>query len=85
MIDARYFNFQGERINNCFQKRIVGIPVEDMKNAKTVIGIAADPEKGYAVVGALRTDIIDVPITDEQTAKALIKIKMQNNVKGVLG
>lgn len=84
-ICARYFNFQGELINNCFQKRIVGIPVEDLKNAKTVIGIAANPEKGYAVVGALRTDIIDILITDEQTAKALIKIKMQNSVKGVLG
>ncbi|HEX3044618.1 MAG TPA: sugar-binding domain-containing protein, partial [Bacillota bacterium] len=73
-ICARYFNFQGEFIDNCFQKRIVGISVEEMKNAKTVIGIAADPEKGYVVAGALGTDIIDILITDEQTAKAILKI-----------
>ena len=72
-ICARYFTIEGELISDAFSERIIGISVEDLKKSKTVIGIAADPQKSYSILGALRTGIIDILITDEQTAKAVVK------------
>jgi DNA-binding transcriptional regulator LsrR (DeoR family) len=72
-ICAHYYNIKGEFVQDAFSERIIGIPVKDLKRSKTVIGIAADPQKNYSVLGALRTGIIDILVTDEQTAKAIIK------------
>ncbi len=76
-ICARYFNIKGEFLNGGSNDRIIAIPVEDMNKAKTVIGIAAGIEKTYSILGALRTKTIDIFITDEQTAKAVIKANNQ--------
>jgi deoxyribonucleoside regulator len=73
-ICARYFNIHGEFIKDIFYERLIGISVEAMKKAKTVIAIAAGTEKSISIVGALYTDTIDILITDEQTAKALLKV-----------
>jgi deoxyribonucleoside regulator len=72
-ICARYFKINGEFIKDNFYDRVIGIPIEDVRNAKTVIGIATGMDKFNSILGALRTQILDVFITDEQTAKAVIK------------
>lgn len=72
-ICARYFNVKGEFIVDSSHDRIIGIPIEDMKKAKTIISIASGVEKINSILGALRTNIIDIFITDEQTAKAVLK------------
>jgi DNA-binding transcriptional regulator LsrR (DeoR family) len=76
---AKYFNIQGEFIVEDYCKRIIGIPLENLKGAKKIIGIAAGIEKDYSIVGALRTGIIDTFISDEQTAKAVLKLYKQKN------
>ena len=72
-ICARYFKINGEFIKDTFYDRVIGIPIEDVRNAKTVIGIAAGTDKSRSILGALRTKVLDVFITDEQTAKAVIR------------
>lgn len=72
-ICARYFNIKGEIIKDSSYDRIIGIEVDDLIKAKTVIGVASGIEKVSSILGALRTNIIDIFITDEQTAKAVIK------------
>jgi deoxyribonucleoside regulator len=39
----------------------------------TVVGVAAGPEKYAAIQGALRSGYIDVLVTDERTANALVQ------------
>ena len=38
-----------------------------------VIGMASGPEKRAAILGALRTGCLDVLITDESSARAVLK------------
>lgn len=76
-ICARYFNIHGEFIHNEVYDRILGIPVEDLRTAKNLICIASGAEKIHAILGALRTGLIHTFITDEQTAKSVLKTNMQ--------
>lgn len=77
-ICARYFNINGEFISNDYSDRLVGIPIEDLKNIKKMICIASGIEKVHSILGALRTKTVDVFVSDEQTAKAVLKL---NKVK----
>lgn len=72
-ICARYFNINGEFIKDDHYSRVIGIPVESLRNAKTVICMASGTEKAMSILGALRTGNIDIFICDEQTAKTVMK------------
>lgn len=74
-ICARYFNIKGEFIKDDYYDRVIGIPVESLKKAKKIICIASGAEKVYSILGALRANLIDIFICDEQTAKAVLKNK----------
>lgn len=80
-ICARYFNINGEFILDNSYDRILGIPVEDLKNSKTIICVASGAEKVNSILGALRTNIIDIFVTDEQTAKTVLKASSNDNKK----
>ena len=45
---------------------------ENLKNAKETIAIACGKDKASAIIGALRTQLIDTLITDEYTAKYIV-------------
>lgn len=72
-ICARYYNSQGKFIKDEFYNRIIGISVEDLLKAKKVICGAAGTEKSQSIIAALKTNIIDIFICDEQTAKEVLK------------
>lgn len=72
-ICARYFNIDGEFIKDNYYDRIIGIPIEDLRKSNEVICVASGKEKVYAILGALRTGIIDIFVTDSHTAKAVLK------------
>lgn len=76
-ICARYFNIKGEFILDSTCDRIISVSVDDIRNSKTVIAVASGTEKVNSILGALRTDTIDILVTDEQTAKGVIKASKQ--------
>ena len=47
--------------------------IEHIKHAKTTIAIACGSEKTQAIVGALRTGLLNVLITDEHTARQILE------------
>lgn len=47
--------------------------VQNIKNAKQTIGIACGSDKIQALVGALKTGLLDTLITDEYTARQLLE------------
>lgn len=68
-----FFLVKGEFIKDSSYDRLLGIPVEDLRKAKTIICVASGIEKVNSILGALRTNIIDIFVTDEQTAKTVLK------------
>ena len=46
---------------------------QNLKNAKQTVAVACGEEKIEAIIGALKTGVIDTIITDEYTAKKLLE------------
>lgn len=68
----RFFNIEGKPVNLPLDKRVVSIGLDQLKNAKRVVGVAGGKRKLNAIRGALNGQLINVLITDHQTAQALM-------------
>lgn len=74
---ARYFDKEGNFIKNEYFDRIMGVSIEELRRARTTIGVATGPEKVNAILAAMKTKIFNIFITDEQTAKSVLKANNQ--------
>lgn len=63
-----FFNKSGRVCNTYFNRRVVGINMEQLRKIPHIIGVVSDPRKAMAILGALRSGALDVLITDEITA-----------------
>jgi deoxyribonucleoside regulator len=73
-ICLQFYNINGEFINFKFNKRVIGINLDDIKKIKTVVGVACGNYKIDAIIGALNGNFIDVLITNYSTAKNIYEI-----------
>ena len=73
-ICARRFNMRGEFLQNEYNQRIMGIGEEELKRAEKVFCIACGNRKILSILGALRLNIIDILVTDENTAKKIFEV-----------
>jgi deoxyribonucleoside regulator len=71
---ARYFNIRGEPIT-VLDDRLIAIEREELRRIPTIVGIAAGPEKYAAILGALRSRYVTVLVTDETTAREVMKLE----------
>ncbi|MGA2481211.1 MAG: sugar-binding domain-containing protein [Spirochaetia bacterium] len=71
-ICARYFDIQGRFLDSDDYKHIIGIPVESLRGVKKIICVIGGIEKAYSLLGALRTGLLKILVTDEQTATAVM-------------
>ena len=68
----RYFNADGEPVKSPLMKRVIGIDLERLRTCKRVVGVAGGNRKVHAILGALRGGFIDVLITEQRAAEALV-------------
>jgi len=73
-ICARRFNLRGEFLDNEYNQRIIGISENELRNVNKVVCVAAGDHKVLSILGALRTNIIDILVTDENTASRILEI-----------
>jgi len=73
-ICARRFNINGKFFDSEYNNRIIGIEEDDLRKAGKVICIAAGDNKILSIIGALRAEIINILITDEDTAARILKL-----------
>lgn len=74
-IALRFFDAEGETVRSPLDDRVLGITADQLRNVARVVAVAGGPKKVGAIYSALHTDIIDVLITDQRTARALIARK----------
>lgn len=67
-----FYDMNGKAVKTEFTDRTIAVPLDILRNLKYSIGMAASREKVPAILGALRGHLINVLITDEQTAKILL-------------
>lgn len=72
-IGFRFFDSLGNKVENPFDKKIVGMSLDDIKNIDKVIAIVSGTYKADALLAMLRGGYIDVLVTDEDTATTVIR------------
>jgi len=71
---ARHFDLQGQILDIDINHRIVGISVDDLRRVPEVIGVAGGVRKARAILGALRGQLIDTLVTDDDTAHEILRL-----------
>ncbi len=69
---TRFFTPEGEPVH-ALDDRLIAIEWDELKRIPLVVAMAAGVEKRDAILGALRAGCINVLITDEPTARAVLK------------
>ena len=70
-MNARFYDAQGNPVGH-LDRRTVALSWSELAAIPTVIAVAAGEGKIDAIRGAARTGCIDVLVTDEHTAAALV-------------
>ena len=73
-ISGYFFDRNGELLDIEFHDRLVGISAEDLLRIPTRIGMAGGPTKAEALLGALRSQFINILITDSLTAEEILEL-----------
>jgi deoxyribonucleoside regulator len=69
-----HINFNGDSVDISQNQRIVGLNLDEIYNLPTVVGVGAGLYKAPTILGALRGGLINVLITDDETAREVIRI-----------
>lgn len=72
-IGFRFFDENGTPINDSLNTKVIGITLAEFQKIKKVIAVVEGQHKVESILGALKGKFIDVLITDELTASAIIK------------
>ncbi|MCU0914389.1 MAG: sugar-binding transcriptional regulator [Planctomycetes bacterium] len=72
-IALQFFDRGGRRVSHPIYERIVGTSIETIQSIPRVIGVAGGLEKIAVIRAALRGGLINVLVTDDQTAARLLE------------
>jgi DNA-binding transcriptional regulator LsrR (DeoR family) len=72
-ICLRSFDEKGNYIHDDIDGRVVGLTCDQIRKIPRIIGVAGGVEKHHAILAALRGKWIHTIITDDQTAKFLVR------------
>lgn len=73
-ICSRYFDAAGNIVDNDLNARVLGLTLEELKRIKNRMVIAVGEDKVHAILGALRTGVINKLYIDERTAAKVIHL-----------
>jgi deoxyribonucleoside regulator len=68
------YKFSGMPVTSSIGGRIIGLSLEELKKKEYRIGIGIGVKKAKAIIGALRSRIINHLYTDSDTAKEVLRI-----------
>ena len=69
-----YFDVEGRLIDPDMHGHLVGLTLEDLLNIHTVIAVVSEKGKSKAILGALRTGVIHVLITESDNAMEVMRM-----------
>jgi DNA-binding transcriptional regulator LsrR (DeoR family) len=72
---GRYFTADGVAITGGIDDHVLGLSLADIAAIPRVVGVAAGPQKVAGLLGALRGRLLDVLITDADTAEAILSAR----------
>ena len=72
-----FFDINGVPIQNNMAERAISVPLEDIKKIPLRIGVTAGVRKAGAILGAIRGGYLNALVTDEKTAKEVLRLNEQ--------
>jgi deoxyribonucleoside regulator len=69
-----YFSRDGSRVELEMNERTIAIGFEEMKNIPNRIGVSGGPNKALPNIGAVRAGLLNVLISDEDTAREMLDV-----------
>jgi DNA-binding transcriptional regulator LsrR (DeoR family) len=72
-IALRFFDAEGAPVHTQLEDLILGISTAQLHKVPRVVAVAGGPEKVDAIFAALKSKIVDILITDQDTAEELIR------------
>jgi len=73
-ICAHMFDLHGRFVEHETSRRTLSIPVEQLQNVPTVVAVAGGANKAPSLLGAIRTGVVHVLITDQLAAERLLSL-----------
>ena len=70
-----FFDIKGNPVDTAMNDRVIGLSLEQLRSIPCVIAIASENTKATAILGALRTGVIDVLATSASNARAVINMQ----------
>lgn len=74
---GNFFDINGQPIVNGMDNRVVGLNANDLQRIPSVIGIVSETNKVAAVLGALRSGMVNVLATSIGNARSILEIDNQ--------
>lgn len=68
---AQFFDENGDLINTPVNDLVVGLPLQELRNVRHVVGVAAGSQKAPALKAAIRGQLINALILDRSAAQSL--------------
>jgi deoxyribonucleoside regulator len=65
---GRFITLEGRIALPSLDRRTIGLPLEELRDKTTTVGVAAGPGKGPIAQAALRSGCVNFMVTDEDTA-----------------
>ena len=72
-----FFDIQGNPVDTVMNDRVIGLNLEELRNIPCVIAIASENTKAMAILGALRSGVIDIIATSASNARTVLNLQQQ--------
>ncbi len=73
-IIGAFFDIRGHLLADGMENRVVGLSGDDLRAIPTVVAIASEREKAHAMLGALRSGLVQVLVTSMGNAHTILKL-----------
>lgn len=78
-IGGQFFTQTGELHPCLISQCVIGLTLDEMKRIPNTIAVAMGLQKKYAILGGLRTGVMDILCTDRQTAREVLKLERETS------
>lgn len=69
-----FYDITGRRLDLPVTRRVIGLSLDEGRSIPMSIGVAVGLRKAAAILGALRGGFLHVLVTDEETARAVLRL-----------
>ncbi|MDD7220338.1 MAG: sugar-binding transcriptional regulator [Clostridia bacterium] len=74
---CHFIDKDGKPVSSDIEGRLISTSLDTMKSLENTIGVAAGRNKVEAILAALRGELLDILITDEDTASEILNLSRQ--------